>query len=139
MRLRATVKIDKKEYTVKELTVREIIDLISNYESNDDKPNPSAAGAKALLGITPFVEKIIALSIEGAELKDLFELAPSELAMIYEEFKEINSYFFEAAQRLELGKQVEMIVKEILKDFSQYALSLSKQVMQESGIMDTPS
>lgn len=147
MRKRTIVKIDKKEYTVKELTVREIISLLTEnklFDESDSDPGDDVeetAGSKfsRLLGITGYIRQMIEVSFDGLDVEELVDMAPSEIAELFAAFKEVNSHFFVIAQTMELGDQLVMVGRELLKEFSTQAIVLSKQAMETFGTTDTAS
>jgi len=147
MRLTERIKIDDKEYTVRELTVEEIINLFSSQpSSNDSNPTERSIEKKVENVIGDFFDgggylsTFLKLAMPGTTLGDLIKLAPSELMQIWEKVKEVNKYFFDLAQTLELGKQLTKAGRELLENFSQLAVSLSKRVMEKEYLdMDIPS
>lgn len=144
MRLQNSIKIDDKEYTIRELTVREIIDVFSKNESEDGSNHTPEEGKIAMavgqmFGGAGYLTRFLELAMPGTSLTDLVKLAPSELNKIWEVMKETNTYFFDLAQKLDLGETMVAAIKEVLKNFSTYAVSLSKQAMdQEFSNTDTP-
>jgi len=151
MRQRATVKIDDKEYTVKELTVKEIVELVSNYKFDGSRPEVLKDDPEGeldaqlgehgftILGIFGGVKELVDLGLEGASIEDLYKMTPSEIDTIFQKFKEINSHFFDLAQKVNLGETVLRVLNEILTNFSDLFVNLSSQAMEVSGSMDIPS
>lgn len=145
MRLSKSIKIDDKEYTVRELTVGEIIDLFSKSESDDgDNPTKDESQITMILGQifggAGYLKRFMKIALPGTEPHDLIKLAPSEINTIWEAVKEVNSHFFEIAQKLELGKTLTESAVEIITTFSKYAVALSNQAMEEEfSSTDTPS
>lgn len=116
MRKRSVVKIDKQEYTIKELTVKEIIEILSTTQFGDEEPKTQV---ESLFGFGNFIDKIINVGFEGGINREaLIELAPSELNEIYLAFKDANSHFFVAAQYLKLGEVLQQMTQNFIKDFS---------------------
>jgi hypothetical protein len=149
MRRRSVVKLDDTEYTVKELTVKEIIELFSSSQFDGGGSTSSNAPKKGLgkflidpelFGIGFFFKNLLTLTIaEPVKVEDLMKYAPSELNQLYEAFREVNSHFFDLAQTLKLGETVRKMVEGLSRDFSLLAADLSKQVIKESSITDIPS
>lgn len=146
MRLQKSMKIDDNEYTIRELTVQEIIDLFSNTESAGGSNQPTLEEGKVssiigqVFGGTGYLKAFLKIAMPGTELLDLVKLAPSELMTLWEAVKEVNTHFFVIAQRLELGEIITKSAIEVIKSFSKYAVALSKEAMEEEfGNTDTPS
>jgi len=90
-------KIDDREITVKELTVQEILDLFSDFEKEDE---------------TLFLDQIrrvMTLAVAGLSFDECKALAPSELKLVYEKFREVNAVFFDIAGLLGLGRIIEKV------------------------------
>lgn len=148
MRLQKSIKLEgsSKEYTVRELTVKEIMDLLSgsddgsNHTEEEDEDLKALSGLVSnLLGDTGYVKRFLSIAMPGTKITDLLELAPSELMQIWGVVKEVNSHFFELAQKLEIPERLLGIAQNILTDFSEHAADLSKQAMWEYSNMDIPS
>lgn len=84
MRKRKTIKIDDAEYTVVELTVRQVWNLINGEESGRDLGNLDALLTAACPDLTR--EKAM-------------DMAPSELDQIWQAAREVNSVFLELASK----------------------------------------
>lgn len=144
MRLQERIKIDDKEYTIRELTVEEIINLFSSSgqsgSSNSQDERKVISTISNIFGDSGYVHNFLKLAMPGTELKDLVKLAPSELAQLWEKVQEVNSHFFGLTKKLDLGKTMLNSAKEILSYFSKHAVSLSREAMdQEFSSSDTPS
>jgi hypothetical protein len=148
MRLQKSIKIDDKEYTIRELTVEEIINLISKSNKSDDDGNPNESKTEnhftsilgQVLGTRGYIVEFLDIALPGTKVADLMKLAPSELMTLWDLIKEGNSHFFGVAQKLNLGETLMASVREIIMHFSTYAVSLSKQAMDEEFLdMATPS
>lgn len=97
MRKTATFEIDDRKITVKELTVQEILDLFSDFEKEDE---------------TLFldqIKRVMNLSVSGLSFDECKALAPSELRLVYEKFREVNAVFFDIAGLLGLGSVIERV------------------------------
>jgi hypothetical protein len=119
MRLKKTFEIEgyAKKFEVKELTVKEIIDL-SKDKAVD---NLTVESLKEL-----FQTRLLPLC-SNIELDDLLEMAPSELMTIWQNFEEVNKTFFELARNAGVGETLAELKKAIIADFSSFAVPLSKQ------------
>lgn len=102
MRKRKIVKIDDREITVKELSVEDILDLqglnLADFES-------------ALAGFLPRCTDI--------GLGALKKLAPSEIRLLVDAFREVNADFFLTAGWLGLDGLLANLKAAILRDFSE--------------------
>ena len=108
MRKRNVIKIDDKEITVKELTVKEIISIGNKLTSESKEGFDSI---KAVFG------EHFAVGIEGISFPELWDLAPSELDQIYKAFKEVNHVFFQVARQAGLIEMIETIKEALKQDF----------------------
>ncbi|MBW1666845.1 MAG: hypothetical protein JRJ66_02100 [Deltaproteobacteria bacterium] len=117
MRKRKTIKIDDREFTVKELTVKEILEILDEAGgsgSDEGGPIDQIQDLKAL------VEKHLVKATD-AKIDDFKGMAPSEIKQIVDAFREVNSVFFDAAQRLGLGHLLGRFKSALLKDFLELA------------------
>jgi len=141
MRLQKSMKIDDKEYTAKELTVEEIIDLLTGSLGGSNS-QPETAEEKAdeikltkvidnVFGDSGKLKEFMSLALPGTSVSDLLKLAPSEINKIWEMLREVNSHFFDLAQKMELPATLLGMAKDLLTDFSSHAVDLSKRVMEE--------
>lgn len=112
MRKQEPVKIDKKEIMVKELTVREILEIA------ELKNVKSAKGEE--LSLTMFKKEFsnyLPKAVTGIKLDEMLDLAPSELKEIYDKFKEVNGVFFDVARAAGLTALLDQIKTAVQKDF----------------------
>ncbi|KKM00924.1 hypothetical protein LCGC14_1799580 [marine sediment metagenome] len=129
VRLRQVLHIGDKEITVLELTVGDIIDLgylVTGQMAPDaDEADGAGAGNKdaagedlfSIGGIQKLLEQHLELGVQGAKLEDLRRMAPSELKVLYEAFKEVNTVFFEVAQQVGLKDLLRTLQETVRKDF----------------------
>jgi hypothetical protein len=110
MRKRDTLKIDDKEITVKEMTVREIIDLANNKDLLGSPDLDMAA-------LKDQAERYLPKFIEGVKVDELLDFAPSDLKELYVKFKEVNAVFFDIARAAGLTQIVEDLKAALQKDF----------------------
>jgi len=113
MRKRETIKIDDKEITIKELTVKQIIEIGEKVAN----PGEAKAGLSDFDMIKDAFKEHLALGVEGIAFDDLVELAPSELKTIYEKFKEVNGVFFEVAEQVGILDLLQRIKLELQNGF----------------------
>jgi len=133
MRLRETIKIDDKEITVKELTVRDIRDTWEKMSLLFDIKNVAMF---ELESVNPFFKKCI----EGVEIADLYDMAPSDIEKIMEAFQRVNAVFFKLSRNVEgenplLIQTRKLLVATLIGKF----VDSSKEVTVESGITDGAS
>jgi len=121
MRKLKSFKIEgnEKQFEVRELTVREIIELVQG--------GPEGEGGKSIMdslkdSLLPICSNIT--------IDELYDMAPSEIEVIFEKFKEVNRSFFDVARRAGLGTMVESYIKEATSKFSALPASLLKQDME---------
>ncbi|WP_153306038.1 hypothetical protein [Desulfatiglans anilini] len=114
MRRHKVVKIDDREITVKELKIKDFIEIMEAVEANE-----KAGGEKKSL--TELIDDYLSRATD-ARLMDFCEMAPSELQSIWDAFKEVNAAFFGMAQTLGLGKMAvefkEIITQELKSSLS---------------------
>lgn len=116
MRKREIVKIDDKEITVKELTVREVLDIFNGLS---DSTNIK----ETLLGDLP--------KMTDATAEELLEMAPSDLETLVEAAKRVNASFFKIAQQAGLGKMLERILETFRLDCLTSFASKSSEAITE--------
>jgi hypothetical protein len=119
MRKSKTIKIDDKEITVKELKVKDIRKLLDMPEAEKDDT-------------MELVEKFLPV-VTDIKLSDLDEMAPSELKVLWETFKEVNADFLEVTGRLGITKMLGSLIQKYLNEAFAGLLSEATQV---SGITD---
>ena len=122
MRKQKTIKIDEQEITVKELRVKDIRNIIEQ-------------GDKIVSKGLDQIEKILPLATD-LTLSQIEDMAPSELQIIWDAFREVNAAFFDLVAKTGL---VEALKSSILKDLITLFATLSDQVTKSPGNMDTPS
>lgn len=108
MRKSKNLEIDKKKITVYELTVKEIIEI------------GEGKGKRAGTGIKDFrilIKEYLPKCVSGITFDELIEMPPSDLKLIYNDFQEVNSVFFEAARSMGLGELLNELKEAVQKDF----------------------
>lgn len=121
MRKEKTVKIDDKEIKVKELRVKDIRSIIEEAENTENQ--------------VELIEKMLPKAI-SLSLSDLEELAPSEIKLLWDAFREVNAVFFDVLDRVEVFK---VLKDAIVQDLTGVFADLSSAVMPEPGTTDSPS
>jgi hypothetical protein len=109
-----TVTVKQKTITVKELTVREILNL-----ANDEalKGTASSGDGFELVALKEQADKYLPQFIEGATVDDLLDMKPSQLREIYDKFMEVNSTFFAVARSMGLDQILEQLKLAVQRDF----------------------
>lgn len=135
IRKTVTVTANGEEYLVKELTIKEIISFI---DSGGKVPDKADGGGKAMTDdLFGQIDELMALSVPGLNIKKLTGSedppedgwAPSEVKKLYDAFREVNTIFFEVAQRLGLNNLIGEMEKAVAKDFSAlFATSLRQGI-----------
>lgn len=106
MRKSKVIKIDDREITVKELTVTEVTALLDGTEKKT-----TATTAELLIGSPIPIEAVsVATGISVDELNG--EMAPSELAEIWEAVAEVNVFLSETLKRLQVVAEALLKPKE---------------------------
>jgi len=81
-----------KPIELRELTIRDIIPLLEEGES--ENKDDSLDGFKALF------QKFLPKCSNLDKIEDLYDIAPSDIEMIWEKFKDVNSVFLKVSQQL---------------------------------------
>lgn len=141
MRKIKTVKIDleegkTKDYIVKELTVKNILELAQNNPFFVDTDKSGQQSKKSANGeeteskkpdtglfseLTEFsdgLKRVIEASCDF-KLEDLEELAPSEIKEIYDGFREVNGTFLKILEKVKLLEAVNKVIDKTLTNFSE--------------------
>jgi hypothetical protein len=109
-----TVTVKQKTITVKELTVREIINLANNEAL---RGVGSSEDGFELAALREQADEYLPQFIEGATMDDLLDMKPSQLKEIYDKFMEVNKTFFAVARSVGLHQIVEQLKLALQKDF----------------------
>lgn len=123
MRITKTFKIEgiDKSFKVKELKIKQIISLMT-----EDNLDTDLDAMKAML-----VDVFLPMC-SNIEFSDLEDMAPSEIEIIWNKFKEVNKSFFDLAQKMGLEKILSQVKEGIQADFSNLLANSSKQDIQPS-------
>lgn len=140
MRVRKTIKIDKDEYVIRELTLREIIkyfqDLVNTAEKDKDKVDTP----DTLNFMKDEIQVLLNLALEGNyKVEDLMDLAPSELKLLYDEFKEVNKVFFDTAAQMGMAQAMGSVLHLIQSEFSALLVNSSKAAITRSSSTGSPT
>jgi len=134
-RLTKTFEIEgrDKNFEVRELKMSEIIGLMSDESMND----------LSLKGVwNVFNEKFLPMC-SNIKPKELEDMTPSEIEIVWEKFKEVNKSFFALAQKLGQDKMLAEVVENfkgmVLENYLRSVANLSRPVTQESLTTDIPS
>ena len=95
MRKIKMIKIDDKEITVRELTVRQVWGLFQD-------------GGE----MTSRMDSLLEMSCSGLSRDDAMDLAPSEVMLVWDIFKEVNADFLELAKAAGLEDLVKTAIGE---------------------------
>ena len=106
MRKRKTIKIDDSEFTIIELTVRQVWDLVNTADKQDDVGS---------------VERLLQQACPELTREKAMGMAPSELDQIWQAFKEVNAVFLELARAAGLETAlIEAIKNEVTNSIAQF-------------------
>jgi len=137
MRVRKTIKIDKDEYVIRELSLRQIIDYFQEL-TNADKEEEETTDTLGFF--QKEIQALLDLALEGDyKVEDLIDLAPSELKLLYDEFKEVNKVFFDTAAQIGVTEVMEEIRLTIQSEFSGLLVNSSKAAITRSLTTDSPT
>ena len=103
MRKSKKITINSKEITVKELSVKDILELT---EGNNIKTDS---------GLMDIVNTILPKSLDGVGVEELREMYPSEIKEIYDVFKEVNEVFFAILASPTLQPVISALKAEIIR------------------------
>ena len=125
MKQRKVITIDDREYTVSELSVKQIIEVIESNNltalfsglSDVTKENPTSVTQLYLMGIQKEVQAVMGKCCDFT-FADLIELAPSEIKEIYSAFKEVNADFFFTLEATGIKAMLQGIKEQALSSFS---------------------
>lgn len=137
MKKRKEIKLDDKEISIKELTIKDLIFLCHRVGWFPDLPD---------VGIDDLVDKYKDIPIHDLMLsfasdltaKDVIVLAPSELKVIYDVFMEVNEVTFSTAKFFGLDKILGEFKTTIVKGFvSEYVSLMGLEVKKiQSKVTD---
>lgn len=126
MRKSKTIKIDEKEIDIKELRVKDILEIFDMF------------GQEGIGDLENQIQTFLPMFTKDISLEDLKSMAPSEINQIVDAAKEVNRNFLSIASRLGLGKLIKDFQEAIVADFSGLLAGSLKQVMSKSLNTDIP-
>lgn len=136
MRRTLEVKIDKSVYTVRELTVKEIIGVFNKSQDNSQDANAT----DSISFLQGELDNMLKLAIvEDVELEEFLTYTPSDLRQLYDAFHEVNEVFFDIAGRVGMGELLDRIIESIRMQFSEVLVSSLSPATQTALTTDTPS
>jgi len=102
MRQRKTLKLDDKEYTLFELNMRQVWDLVNTEpEAGSDLQR---------------IERFLGYACPDLDREQLLDLAPSELRKLWDVFKEVNADFLGVLAGLGIIDQLTAEVTGLVRD-----------------------
>lgn len=122
MKKSETIEINEKQYSISELTIRQIIEIVQNGQvekslallSTDNKEfSLSQIFNSFLEEIRVIVNKCCSFTVE-----DLEDLAPSEIKELFECFKRVNSDFLSVLRETGIVVALSSIKERMVVDFS---------------------
>jgi hypothetical protein len=141
-RKREVVKIDEKEYTIKELTVEQIIDITSGsvffssmlkgQDNGKQKDGEDKEKENSLIDEIKLVKNDIQRVMEFTcdfKIEDLRKLTPSEIRTLYDAFMRVNSDFLSILEKVGAVELLTSIKDIVLNLFSRTLVTLSNQAM----------
>ncbi|SPD72565.1 hypothetical protein PITCH_A140045 [uncultured Desulfobacterium sp.] len=120
MRKSKTIKVDDKEIVVKELRVKDIRKIAEEAEKDD---------------VEKRIPELLPLATDLA-LHEMEDMAPSELKVVWEAFKEVNADFLSVMEGLGIGKALK---NSLQRHLTGALADLSSVGMPTSGNMDLAS
>jgi hypothetical protein len=129
-----------RKIEIKELTVREIIELT---QSGDKATSPIDSEGKprqvTIEDFKNFIGGDLLPMVSNLKMEELYDFTPGEIKEIFAKFMEVNSAFFEFAEKAGLTSLLGALRKAIMTDFSKMLAFSSKQVTSDAGTTDTPT
>jgi hypothetical protein len=134
MRKREVVKIDDKEFTIKELRIKDILEITQNSSFMKG----ALKGKSGEQSEEDFTQEIASIMEDFDKTMkyccdfttdDLKPLAPSEVKLLYNTFKEVNSDFLSSLKVLGVAEALLNIRDAITSKFSKtLAISLNQGI-----------
>lgn len=106
MKQRTTIKIDDKEITLKELTVKDILAFQDRLSSDDS----SGDGILDLLG------NLLPKITQDVTVEDLKDMSPSEIEKLVDGFREVNSALFRGISWTGFGESMADFRQAVMRD-----------------------
>lgn len=121
MKKRETVEINEKQFTISELTVRQIIEIAQNSQTETGLALLTTGENVSLNTIfTIFLEELKAIINLCCDftIEDLEDLAPSEIKLLFAAFKEVNADFLLAMGEVGITTALSNIKNQMVVNFS---------------------
>lgn len=125
MQQKNSIKIDGKEFLVKELTVKELLFICVKVGWIPSRPEVDIP-----IGDKPLYEVVLSFASD-MKVSDLVILAPSDIKKIYDLFIEVNRVTFDILEYLDLKKMVEELKNTLVSGFISDYSTLLKTVQKE--------
>lgn len=123
------VQIGPKSFTLKELPVRIVWDLVNNPTGSDSE-----------MSFADRFQELLALSCPELTTETFLDLYPSEIEELWRGFEEVNAAFLGVVRRVGLDAALTGAVTEVVgRSIAQFASSLPMVMAPSSGSMDTVS
>jgi hypothetical protein len=123
-----TIPIGTRSFTLKELPVRVIWELINNSK------------AEQTTGPLDRLQELLHLACPELTEEVLLDLYPSEIEELWQGFEEVNGAFLGAVRRIGLDKALSLAMEEsITSSMTQFASSLPAVTVPLSGTTATAS
>lgn len=118
-RLTSSITIDDRRYEVRELTVKQILEILQD----ESLTGQGSTIAEIKQGLEDHLDKATDLTLDQMQ-----DMAPSEIKQVYDKFKEVNATFFEVARSVGLEKLVSELIEQISEDFGKFVADSLNQV-----------
>lgn len=121
MKKRETIEINEKQFTISELTVRQIIEIAQNSQTETGLALLTTGENVSLNTIfTIFLEELKAIINLCCDftIEDLEDLAPSEIKLLFAAFKEVNADFLLAMGEVGIITALNNIKNQMVVNFS---------------------
>jgi hypothetical protein len=115
----ATIKLDDKEITIKEMRVKDVIAFFNEVQETNNSIPALIEAAKKLM--PAFID---------VDADYLLELAPSEIKGIWEKFKEVNTDFFDVLKGLGIMDLLDKIKTDMVGNLSHLSAPSLPQVTE---------
>lgn len=133
---------------LRELKTKHIISILQigkenkSDSTNKDSNDESKSDGRSLGDFKQIIKEYLP-KCSNLKINEFYDMAPSEIELVWNKFKEVNSVFLKVSQQMGinqlLGDLKVVILEAISEDFSKLLASSLKKDIQELSIMDTPS
>jgi len=117
-----TFKIEgyDKPFVVYELTLKQVMSFMQKDIQDT-----------TIVGLFDQLKEFLPLA-SSLDIESLYDMPPSDIKVVWEKFKEVNTTFFEASQQAGLGELLGEVKKAAIADFGKLLVASSRQGMSES-------